>query len=156
MYHHEWVGWNSRLDALQAAVLSVKLPRLDGWSAARRRNADRYDRLLRETGLVDDGRVRPPVRARDRTHIFNQYTVRARDRDALRQHLAGSGIGCSVYYPVPLHLQACFRELGYREGDFPESERACREVLSLPVYPELTAEQQERVVGAIVDFYRET
>jgi dTDP-4-amino-4,6-dideoxygalactose transaminase len=154
MYHHEWVGWNSRLDALQAVVLRVKLPHLDDWSTGRAANADRYDRMLTESGLVERGSVRLPVRTDKARHIFNQYTLRVERRDDLKKHLGDQAIGCSVYYPVPLHMQKCFAELGYAEGDFPHAERACREVISLPVYPELTLEQQERVVGAIADFYR--
>jgi dTDP-4-amino-4,6-dideoxygalactose transaminase len=154
MYHHRYVGWNSRLDALQAAVLRVKLPRLDAWSRARSANADRYDRWLEQAGLVEAGRVRLPRRDPAGTHIFNQYTLRVERRDELSRHLAGRGIGSSIYYPVPLHLQECFASLGYREGDFPHAERACREVISLPVYPELTAVQQERVVAQVAAFYR--
>jgi dTDP-4-amino-4,6-dideoxygalactose transaminase len=154
MYHHRWVGWNSRLDALQAAVLRVKLPHLAGWSEGRAANAARYDRLLRASGLIDSGELRLPARSSNSSHIFNQYTLRADRRDELREHLNRSGIGCSVYYPVPLHLQECFSELGYREGDFPHAEAACREVISLPVYAELTPEQQETVVAGMVSFYR--
>ncbi len=154
MYEHRYVGWNSRLDALQAAVLEVKLRHLDRWSLSRAANADRYDRWLAESGLVSEGRVRPPQRDDRSSHIFNQYTLRVERRDELRRHLSGSGIGCSVYYPVPLHLQECFRELGYVEGSFPRAEQACREVISLPIYPELTEDQQQRVVGLISDFYR--
>lgn len=154
MYHHQWVGWNSRLDALQAAVLRVKLPHLDSWSAGRRANADRYDEWFAESGLVDDGHVTPPPRAERATHIFNQYTLRVERRDELRAHLNERGIGHSVYYPVPLHLQECFAELGYREGDLPVAERACREVVSLPVYPELDEASRRRVVDEIVGFYR--
>ena len=154
MYHHKWVGWNSRLDALQAAVLKVKLPHLNDWSAERAANADGYDRLLTESGLVESGAVQLPVRTDEARHIFNQYTLRAERRDELKQRLGERAIGCSVYYPVPLHLQECFQELGYKEGDFPHAERACREVISLPIYPELTGEQQQRVVEEIVDFYR--
>ena len=141
MYHHETVGWNSRLDELQAGVLNVKLSRLEAWSQARREHAGRYDVLLGETGLVSRGLVLPPVRKADRTHIFHQYVVRVpkgdagRDRDGLRRHLTEAGIGSGVYYPVPLHLQECFRELGYARGDFPVSEKAAEEVLALPVYP---------------------
>lgn len=153
MYHHEWVGWNSRLDAIQAAVLSIKLPRLDAWSEARAANADRYDLWFSQTGLVEDGCVRLPGRHPRSTHIFNQYTLRVERRDALREHLDGQGVGHSVYYPVPLHLQACFAELGGRPGQFPIAEQACREVLALPVYPELTAAQQRRVVDAVASFY---
>ncbi len=153
-YEHELVGWNSRLDALQAAVLRVKLPHLDAWSRARAANADRYDRLFEASGLVTAGHVRLPARAPYSTHIFNQYTVRAQERDDLSEHLSGKGIGWAVYYPIPLHLQPCFRELGHQPGDFPEAERACHEVLSLPVYPELTPAQIERVVGEIAGFYK--
>jgi dTDP-4-amino-4,6-dideoxygalactose transaminase len=154
MYHHKWVGWNSRLDALQAVVLKIKLPHLDDWSAGRAANADRYDRLLTESGVVESGAVQLPVRTDEARHIFNQYTLRVERRDELKQRLGERAIGCSVYYPVPLHLQECFQELGYKEGDFPHAERACREVISLPIYPELTGEQQQRVVEEIVDFYR--
>ncbi|HXV77077.1 MAG TPA: DegT/DnrJ/EryC1/StrS family aminotransferase [Candidatus Polarisedimenticolaceae bacterium] len=154
MYHHRWVGWNSRLDALQAAVLRVKLPHLDAWSAGRARNADRYDRMLTEAGLVEAGRVTLPYRGPGRDHIFNQYTLRVERRDELKAHLDASGIGNSIYYPVALHLQDCFRELGYGEGDFPHAEQACREVISLPVYPEIESAQLEAVVGRIVEFYR--
>jgi len=154
MYHHRWVGWNSRLDALQAAVLSIKLPHLDSWSQGRAANAERYDRWLTESGIVEGGDVRLPFRADDSDHIFNQYTLRVTRRDELREHLKQAGVGHSVYYPVPLHLQECFAELGYREGDFPVAEQACREVVSLPVYPELPEELQRRVVEAIGEFYR--
>lgn len=153
MYHHEFVGWNSRLDALQAAVLGVKLPHLDGWCEARIANADRYDRWFRESGLVDAEKVVLPARRDSARHIFNQYTIRVPDRDGLREALARDEIGCSVYYPVALHLQECFRDLGYSEGDFPEAERASREVLSLPVYAELEPAQQERVVAAIASHF---
>jgi dTDP-4-amino-4,6-dideoxygalactose transaminase len=150
MYHHEEVGYNSRLDALQAAVLAAKLPRLAGWSAARRAHAAFYDQAL--VGV--DGLVTPVVRPGNET-IVNQYTVRVLDgkRDALREHLTAHGVGCSVYYPVPLHLQECFAYLGYREGQFPESERACREVLSIPVYPELTHDQLSYVAEMIRAFF---
>ncbi|CAN5636317.1 DegT/DnrJ/EryC1/StrS family aminotransferase [soil metagenome] len=149
MYHHEEVGFNSRLDALQAAVLSVKLPYLHEWSEMRRANGRFYDDAL--SGL--DHIVTPVVREGNET-IVNQYTIRVLNgrRDALIEHLRERGVGSSVYYPVPLHMQECFEYLGYREGDFPESERASREVLSLPVFPELTAEERERVVGAILNF----
>lgn len=153
MYHHQWVGWNSRLDALQAAVLRIKLPHLDDWSRGRAENAARYDRWLEETGLVDSGRVRIPHRAERGRHIFNQYTLRVDNRDGLREHLNRSGVGCSVYYPVALHLQECFGDLGYSAGDFPHAEKACGEVISLPIYPELSEEQQRRVVDAIRAFY---
>jgi dTDP-4-amino-4,6-dideoxygalactose transaminase len=150
MYHHEEVGYNSRLDALQAAVLSAKLPHLGGWSAARRRHAAFYDEAL--AGI--DGLTTPVVRP-DNESIVNQYTVRVLDgrRDALREHLTAAGVGSSVYYPVPLHLQECFAYLGYREGQFPESERACREVLSIPVYPELTEAQLGYVAETVRGFF---
>ncbi|HEX7050672.1 MAG TPA: DegT/DnrJ/EryC1/StrS family aminotransferase [Longimicrobiales bacterium] len=151
MYHHEEVGTNSRLDALQAAVLLAKLPHLPAWSEARRRNAAAYnDRLadLERRGCIE----RPRVREHNES-IFNQYTLRARNRDGLRDHLRASGIGNAVYYPVPLHLQPCFAYLGYAEGAFPESERAAREVVSIPVFPELTADEREEVAAAIEAFY---
>jgi dTDP-4-amino-4,6-dideoxygalactose transaminase len=153
-YHHDEVGFNSRLDTLQAAVLRVKLPRLDAWSAARRERADVYTRLLSEAGLAEfltPPRVRPGAR-----HIFHQYVVRVAPparRDALAEHLKRGGVGTKVYYPVPLHLQPCFAGLGYREGDFPESERAARETLALPMFPELTGAQQEYVVETVRRFF---
>jgi len=152
-YKHEAIGWNSRLDALQAAVLRVKLPHLDGWSAGRVANADRYDRLFAESGLVARECVQLPVRAPKCGHIFNQYTIRVRQRDALGAHLKEQGIGWGIYYPIPLHLQECFGHLGYEAGDMPEAERASNEVLSLPIFPELTASQLERVVSTIAAFY---
>ena len=151
MYHHDEVGFNSRLDTLQAAVLLAKLPHLDRWSAARRRHAAWYHQrfaALEEAGCV----VRPHVPA-DRESVYNQYTLRVKDRDALRAHLQAEGIGCAVYYPVPLHLQPCFSYLGYREGDFPEAERAAGEVLSIPVFSELTEEEREQVADAVERFY---
>ena len=150
MYHHEEVGYNSRLDALQAAVLAAKLPHLDGWSAARRAHAAYYDEAL--AGI--DGLTTPVVRPGNES-IVNQYTLRVAGgkRDPLREHLTASGIGSSVYYPVPLHLQECFAYLGYREGQFPESERASREVLSIPVFPELTEAQLAYVVETIRGFF---
>jgi dTDP-4-amino-4,6-dideoxygalactose transaminase len=151
-YKHEAIGWNSRLDALQAAVLRVKLPHLDRWSAGRVANADRYDRLFAEAGLVARERVQLPVRSPECGHIFNQYTIRVRQRDALGAHLKEHGIGWGIYYPIPLHLQECFGHLGYEPGDMPEAETASREVLSLPIFPELTASQIERVVSAIASF----
>jgi len=152
-YHHKWVGWNSRIDALQAAVLRVKLKHLDAWCEARRANADRYDRLFEQAGLVASERVRLPVRDEHSLHIFHQYTLRVRERDRLAEHLREQAIGHGIYYPVPLHLQDCFAFLGHREGDFPRAEQAAREVLSLPIYPELPPAAAERVVGAIAQFY---
>ncbi|MCX7817595.1 MAG: DegT/DnrJ/EryC1/StrS family aminotransferase, partial [Kiritimatiellae bacterium] len=147
-YVHRKVGGNFRLDTLQAAVLLAKLRHLDNWTQARRRNAARYDRMFAEAGLTVRGLVRTPVTVTDR-HVFNQYVIRAERRDALVEHLRGCGIGCEIYYPIPLHLQECFRGLGYGPGDFPEAERAAKETLALPVYPELTDEQASAVVRAV-------
>jgi dTDP-4-amino-4,6-dideoxygalactose transaminase len=152
MYHHEEVGYNSRLDALQAAVLLAKLPHLDAWSAARRENAAYYDEAL--TGIEE---ITTPALRTGAVSVHNQYTIRVAGdrRDALRDHLQDRGIGSGIYYPVPLHLQACFAHLGYEEGAFPESERACREVLSLPVYPELDEAQREHVARQVRAFFEE-
>ena len=152
-YHHEEVGFNSRLDTLQAAVLRVKLPHLDAWSDARRERADAYTRMLSGAGL--EGLVTPPYVVPGARHIFHQYVIRvdAARRDALVEHLKSNGVGTKIYYPVPLHLQPCFSYLGHKEGDFPESERAARETLALPMYPELTREQQEYVVDTIRRFF---
>jgi dTDP-4-amino-4,6-dideoxygalactose transaminase len=153
MYHHEEVGYNSRLDALQAAVLSVKLPHLAEWSEARRRNASYYD-----DAFADVEEIVTPTVAPDNVSIFNQYTIRVRGgkRDRLQTELRERGVGSAVYYPVPLHLQDCFDYLGYKPGAFPESERACREVLSLPVYPELTEAQLAHVVNSVRAGLQET
>ena len=148
-YKHQAIGWNSRLDALQAAVLRVKLPRLDAWHAARAANAERYDRSFVASGLVASEAIAIPARAGGGRHVFNQYTIRARDRDALARHMDARGIGTGIYYPIPLHLQECFVHLGYRPGDLPEAERASREVLSLPIFPELTAAQIGTVAGLL-------
>ena len=153
-YHHDEIGLNSRLDTLQAAVLRVKLPRLDAWSDARRARADNYTRLIIDAGLAEV--VTPPFIREDSRHIFHQYVIRVSPpahRDALIKHLKQSGVGTKVYYPVPLHLQPCFAYLGYREGDFPESERAARETLALPMFPELTDEQQAYVVETVRRFF---
>jgi dTDP-4-amino-4,6-dideoxygalactose transaminase len=147
-YIHDEVGFNSRLDALQAAVLLAKLPRLEGWSAARRRNAAFYDEAF--AGLSS---VKTPSVDSQNVSIYNQYTLRAERRDDLQSHLKAKGIGHSVYYPLPLHLQPCFAYLGLREGAFPESEKAAKEVISLPIYPELTESQLDEVVGAVRGFY---
>lgn len=152
-YHHPVLGGNLRLDALHAALLRTMLPCLDEWTAARQRNAARYDALLRDAGLVDRELVTPPARDPGCRHVFNQYVVRARDRDGLKAHLAAARVGCEVYYPEPLHLQPCLAFLGHREGDFPEAERAAREALALPVAPELAEAGQERVVAELVRFY---
>jgi dTDP-4-amino-4,6-dideoxygalactose transaminase len=145
-YYHQWVGINSRLDALQAAVLRVKLRHLDGWSQRRGHNAGRYGELL--AGLESEV-VPPAVAPHTSRHVWNQFTIRCRRRDELQAWLAESGVGTAIYYPLPLHLQECFGYLGYREGDFPVSEKVARECLSLPVYPELAAEDLEYVADAI-------
>jgi dTDP-4-amino-4,6-dideoxygalactose transaminase len=150
-YYHRVLGINSRLDALQAAVLGVKLKHLDAWTAGRQRNAARYETLFAAAGL---SHVETPGAHPGRRHIYNQYTIRGARRDRLMKHLAEAGIGTEIYYPVPLHLQECFASLGYRPGDLPASERAARECLSLPIYPELTAEMQAYVVEQIAEFYR--
>ena len=147
-YFHDEVGYNSRLDSLQAAVLEAKLPHLAEWSSKRRAHAAYYDRAF-----ADVPEVRTPTIDDGNESIYNQYTIRADRRDGLQAHLKGKGIGTAVYYPLPLHLQPCFQYLGYREGSCPESERAAREVLSLPVYPELTRGQQDEVIGAVRSFY---
>ncbi len=148
-YHHDEVGTNSRLDTLQAAILLAKLPHLAAWSAARREHAAYYTQAF--AGLAP---VHPPVVEPGNEHIFHQYTLRVERRDALQAHLKAKGIGHAVYYPVPLHRQPCFAGLGYRDGSLPVTERAAREVISLPIYPELTRVQLDAVVGAIREFYR--
>jgi dTDP-4-amino-4,6-dideoxygalactose transaminase len=151
-YHHDVVGANFRLDALQAAILRVKLPHLDSWTAARRRNAERYEALFKQADLA--GTVTLPARATASTHIYNQFVVRVPQRDRLRAHLQSNGIGTEVYYPIPLHLQPCFRELGYRPGSFPVAETAANEALALPIYGELTEAQQSWVVESIRNFFQ--
>ncbi len=149
-YYHSIVGINSRLDALQAAVLNVKLKYLDQWTEGRQCNAARYDALFAEAGLEE---VTTPRAYAGRRHIYNQYTIRCAARDELMIWLKEQGIGTEVYYPVPLHLQECFVYLGYSAGDLPASEQAARECLSLPIYPELTEEMQRYVVEKIDEFY---
>ncbi|MBA5871519.1 MAG: transcriptional regulator [Nitrospira sp. CR2.1] len=151
-YVHEAIGINSRLDALQAAVLLVKLKRLDQWAEGRRRNAARYVQLFTQAQLTD--RVTLPVVGQDNVHVFNQFTLRVQKRDELRSYLKDQGVGTEVYYPLPLHLQNCYRDLGYPKGSFPQSERAAEDVLSLPIYAELSDEQLEYVVQMIAAFYR--
>jgi dTDP-4-amino-4,6-dideoxygalactose transaminase len=178
-YYHQLIGGNFRLDALQAAVVAVKLKHLDDWTAGRQRNARRYEQLFADAGM-DAGAVRLPriecsvsrvqglgdkesgLNAERQTlhpskvscrHVVNQYVIRARQRDGLLQHLKAQDIGCEIYYPVPLHLQPCFTHLGCAVGSFPESERAAAETLALPVYPELGDDQAAFVVEAIADFY---
>lgn len=150
-YHHEHVGINGRMQGIQGAVLDVKLKYLDGWNAARRAAAARYDSLLAEAGLGEY--VTTPVTIEGSDHIYHQYTIRAQRRDDLMDHLRGQGIGCAIYYPVPLHLQQCFAYLGYKKGDLPHTEHACQEALSLPMFPEITEEQQRCVVDGIKEFY---
>lgn len=150
-YYHAIVGFNSRLDELQAAILRVKLAYLDKWNEARCRNATLYLNDLRSAGLLD--RVTPPAIAPDRSHIFHQYVVRCQRRDELKSFLQSREIGCEVYYPVSLHEQECFQKLGYTPGEFPVSRAASQETLALPVYPELTHEQRAWVVSSIADFY---
>ncbi len=147
-YFHEEVGFNSRLDALQAVVLKAKLPYLAGWSAKRRENAAYYDAAFADLAEITTPFIDPANES-----IFNQYTIRLEKRDDLKAHLASRGIGHSVYYPLPLHLQPCFAYLGYREGSCPVSEQASHEVLSLPVFPELTRAQLDEVVAAVRSFY---
>jgi dTDP-4-amino-4,6-dideoxygalactose transaminase len=177
-YVHEEMGWNSRLDAMQAAILRVKLKYVEGWNEARRARAATYDRLLAETGLAraaapaesitdqkstirnlqstiapDDAPIHLPYSAPGAQHVYHQYAIRAYRRDELREFLTARKIGTEIYYPIPLHLQPCFAYLGYREGDFPEAERAAKEVLALPMFPELTEEEQRWTVQSIADFY---
>jgi len=152
-YFHALIGGNFRLDELQAAVLRIKLKHLDAWTEARQRNADHYDALLVSADLESDA-VRVPSRNPGERHIFNQYVIRAQRRDELRAHLERCGVGTEVYYPLPLHEQQCFAYLGHSPEDFPEAHRAAEEVLALPIYPELTAEQREYVARSIADFYR--
>jgi dTDP-4-amino-4,6-dideoxygalactose transaminase len=178
-YYHHLVGGNFRLDALQAAVLLVKLKYLDGWTAKRRQNATYYDSLFQQSGLVDKCFVTPPKavwedsfskrisnpKSESRNpkskiqnpklvgHIYNQYVIRAKERDELRAYLTEQNIGTEIYYPLALHQQQCFVELGYKAGDFPESEKAAAETLALPVYPEIDQVQQDYVVEKISSFY---
>jgi dTDP-4-amino-4,6-dideoxygalactose transaminase len=150
-YYHALIGGNFRIDELQAAVLNIKLKHLDAWSEGRQRNAAYYDAAFSRAniaGAVETPRAEPGIR-----HIYNQYVVRVRNRDALRAHLTAAGIGTEIYYPVPLHLQQCFAYLGHGQGDFPESERAAAETLALPIYPELTEAQLQYVVDTIAGYY---
>ena len=157
-YFHRFVGGNFRLDALQAAVLGVKLSFLDGWSAARYRNAAHYRAAFKRAGLLEKVTVPAEpyaVHGFEHHHIYHQYVVRVpvQDRDGLKDHLTARGIGCAIYYPLPLHEQECFQSLGYVHGDFPVAETAARESLALPIFPELTPEEQDAVVAAVAAFY---
>ncbi|QDU22248.1 DegT/DnrJ/EryC1/StrS family aminotransferase [Urbifossiella limnaea] len=153
-YFHKYLGYNMRLDALQAAVLRVKLPHVPGWLAAREAAAKRYDAMIEATQL--HGFLRRPAARPDRRHVFNQYVVRvpAAHRDSLVQHLKDSKVGVEIYYPLSLHLQECFAYLGYRAGDFPAAEAATREVLALPMFPEITEAQQARVLDVVAGYLR--
>jgi len=151
-YYHSFIGGNFRIDELQAAVLRVKLKYLDAWTEGRRRNAAYYDAAFGAAKL--DGRFATPVEIPGGRHIFNQYIVRAQRRDELKKFLGERNVGTEIYYPVPLHQQQCFAYLGYRTGDFPESERAALETLALPIFPELTEPQLAHVVAAVRDFYQ--
>jgi dTDP-4-amino-4,6-dideoxygalactose transaminase len=150
-YFHAVIGGNFRIDELQAAVLRVKLKYLDSWTAARQRNAAYYNAAFAAADLGSN--LITPKAAVTGRHIFNQYIVRAKNRDALKDHLTARGIGTEIYYPVPLHLQKCFSFLKHAPGDFPESERAAAETLALPIYPELNQAQLDHVVGSVADFY---
>ncbi len=145
-YYHEEVGYNSRLDTLHAAVLLAKLPHLDSWSAIRRANADYY------SGRFAGTKIRIPRAAEYAYHIYNQYTIRVENRDALKEHLRSLGIGFEIYYPVPLHMQQCFSHLGYREGDLPIAEHCAREAISIPIYPQLTEQEREYVAESVLKF----
>jgi dTDP-4-amino-4,6-dideoxygalactose transaminase len=151
-YYHSFIGGNFRLDALQAAILRVKLPHLEEWTRARRKNAELYDRLFTEASLPE-AILKTPVAVAD-GHIYNQYVIRTEKRDALRNYLLAHHIGCEIYYPRPLHLQECFAYLGYAAGSFIEAERAASELLALPIFPELGASRVKRVAESIIDFLK--
>ena len=163
-YYHDEIGWNARMDAIQGAVLRIKLRHLEQWNQGRRRDCRklRFSAATSRAGMCARGTsthvdasqpLALPATAPQAKHIFHQYVVRAHRRDQLREFLQARRIGCEIYYPVPLHLQPCFAYLGYKPGDFPEAERACRQVLALPIFPELTAPEQQQVVTAIAEFY---
>ncbi len=157
-YYHDEIGWNSRLDAIQAAVLRVKMPHLQKWNDARRERARTYGRLLTAAGLTKTGADSPAPVALLKTlpsahHIYHQYVIRVRERDKLRAFLSEHGVSSEIYYPIPLHLQKCFSYLGYAPGDLPEAERAAQDVLALPIFAELEEDEQRHVVETIADFY---
>ena len=152
-YFHKWIGINSRLDTVQAAILLVKFKYLEKWTGERQRKAERYRLLFQELLSSVEGIRLPTVQYQNR-HIFHQYVIRVRERDRLRKFLAEEGIGTDIYYPLPLHLQECYTSLRYRRGDLPNSEKASEEVLALPIYPELTEDQQIAVVDRIKAFYK--
>ncbi len=156
-YYHDEVGWNTRMDGFQGAVLSVKLKYIAGWNEARRAVAERYNALFADAGLAEAGTypaqgVILPREVPGARHVWHQYVIRVGRRDALREFLMARGIGSEIYYPIPLHMQEALKGLGYKEGDFPEAERAAREVLALPIFPELREDEQETVVAAIAEF----
>jgi dTDP-4-amino-4,6-dideoxygalactose transaminase len=156
-YHHDEVGWNSRLDGFQGAILEIKLKYIAGWNDARRAVAGRYDSFFRKAGVVDSGSypdkgIVLPKEVPGAHHVWHQYVIRSARRDDLREFLSARKISSEIYYPVPLHMQEALKFLGYAEGDFPEAERAAREVLALPIFPELRQEEQEAVVNAIAEF----
>ena len=156
-YYHDEIGWNARLDGFQGAVLGVKLRYIAGWNRKRRAVAMRYDELFRAAGVAERGTypmkgIVLPHQSEGATHVWHQYVIRCARRDALREFLTSRRIGSEIYYPVPLHMQEALKSLGYREGDFPEAERAAREVLALPIFPELREDEQKTVVGAIAEF----
>jgi dTDP-4-amino-4,6-dideoxygalactose transaminase len=153
-YYHKLIGINSRLDSIQAAVLSVKQRYIEEWCKRRIERAQTYNRLFIDSGLPGEHIHQVPALVTDRSHVFNNYVIRAARRDDLKRFLAAAGIQSEIYYPLPLHLQSCFAELGYKEGDFPQAELAAKRVLALPLYPELTSTQQETVVGTIQKFFR--
>ncbi|MGA1826064.1 MAG: DegT/DnrJ/EryC1/StrS family aminotransferase [bacterium] len=159
-YYHKIIGGNFRLDPMQAAIIKIKQPYLNKWHTMRGENALFYDQQFKASGLLDSRSVAIPQRVYSSKmpdnrfdHIYNQYVIRVKERDTLREFLKSRQIGTEIYYPVPFHLQECFAGLGYKEGDFPESEKAAKETLALPIYPELSREQQSYVVQSIVDFY---
>jgi dTDP-4-amino-4,6-dideoxygalactose transaminase len=152
-YYYQSIGVNSRLDALQAAVLLAKFRYLEEWTDKRRENAAYYNQLFEESAHQTLGIELPSVQYNNR-HIYNQYVIRVPQRDEIREFLTHEGIGTDVYYPLPLHLQGCYRDLGYKEGDFPHAEKAAQDTLALPIYPELTGEQQEYVVSKVAEFFR--
>ncbi len=156
-YHHDELGWNARMDGFQGAILSVKLKYVAGWNEARRTAAARYEGLFRAAGLAESGPypqhgVVLPREVAGARHVWHQYVIRTARRDALREFLAAHNIGSEIFYPVPLHMQEALKSLGYGEGSFPEAERAAREVLALPIFPELREDEQQTVVGAIAEF----
>jgi len=156
-YHHDEVGWNARMDGFQGAILSVKLKYIAGWNKARRAAAARYESFFRAAGLAESGPYPRsglvlPREMPGAHHVWHQYVIRSAKRDALREFLTARGIGSEIYYPVPLHLQEALQPLGYKAGDFPEAERAAREVLALPIFPEIREEEQRAVVGSIAEF----